>query len=293
MSPDQKIEICKKARYYTRDCLLKVLKNILAKNLTPSETELRDMWLFELRKNTDFFEDGWYSPPPHGVSILIGTDKEVDQSRLNFRSLRPEKNWTRDDVYFNSKNGLVFAYASPIERNTGVIGDFAITLYFGKERTIIKHFMTSNQIIKKVFDFVELGKTFSEIAQYQKEIIREKGLCNEMECVTNPSSADDVGHSIPFIMENMTTQESKTLRSENSEEIKKMISEKRIFVRSLGEQAVQKGMAFTIEPRPQIIDNPKVPMTCFHSICVIYENGKKELITGFGKIFDIAGMKYM
>ncbi|MFA6393535.1 MAG: hypothetical protein WCW25_01530 [Patescibacteria group bacterium] len=293
MVRDQKIEICKKTRAYAQECLVKVMKKVLAKDLTPSEIEIRDMWLSELRKNNAILPDGWYSPPPNGIGVLIGTDNDREASRLNYKSMRPEEIWPRDDVRLNTKNGIIYAYASPVDRETGIIGDFGVTLYFGKKKEIINHLVLCYGIVRQVFEYVESGMTFSQIAEYMKVLIGSLGLNNEIEARTSPAPADDVGHTIPFIMENITEEETVTLASGNQNKINKMISEKRIFVRAGEEQIVKKGMAFTIEPRPKVIGNPKIPMVSLHSICAFRENGKKELLTNFNQLFDLAGMSYM
>lgn len=293
MTPDQKIKICKKTRKYAQESLLKVLQTVLKNNLESSETELRDMWLSEIKKNNAMLEDGWYSPPPHGIGILIGTDEDGEQSRLNHKSLRPEKMWPQKDIHLNTENSIIYAYASPVDKTTGIIGDFGTTLYFGKNQEIIDHLNLCYQIVNQVFDYVEPGLTFSSIAKHLKELLDSHGLNNEIECKTDPSPADDVGHTIPFIEEDLTEKESKILKSESHDEVKQMISEKRIFVRASEEKTVKTSMAFTIEPRIKVINNPKIPMVSFHTICAIDESGKKELITGFDKIFDLVGMGYM
>jgi len=293
MTPNQKIEICKRTREYAQKSLLKVLQEILDNNLKPSEAEIRDMWIFELRKNNAIFKDGWYSPPPHGIGILIGTDEDGERSRLNYKSLRSKEIWPQEDVQLNTENGIIYAYASPTDKETGIIGDFGITVYFGNKKEIIDHIALCYQIVQQVFAYVEPGLTFAEIAKYMKGLITSHELNNEIECKTSPSPADDVGHTIPFIMDDMTEQESEILKRESHDEIKKMISEKRIFVRSSEDQIVKNGMAFTIEPRPRAVNNPKIPMVSFHSICAIHEKGEKELITNFDKIFDLVRMKYI
>jgi len=293
MNKDQKIEICKRTREYAQKSLFEVIQKIINNNLTLSEEEVRDMWIFELRKNNDIFKDGWYSPPPNGIGILIGTDNDEEDSRLNYKSLRPEEVWPRNDIKLNTENGIIYAYASPVDKKTGIIGDFGITLYFGKKKEIVDHLVLCYKIVQEVFEYTKSGLTFSQIAKFMKQLISSYGLNNEIEAKTSPSPADDVGHTIPFIMEDMTQEESEILNRESHDEIKKMISGKRIFVRASEEQIAKNSMAFTIEPRPRVVNNPKIPMVSFHSICAIHENGVKELITNFDKLFNLVGMQYM
>jgi len=69
----------------------------------------------------------------------MGPDNEGVTSRLNFGNLRRESVWPRADIRLNVKNGIIFAYASPFDKKTGIIGDFQTTLYFGKKQEIIDH----------------------------------------------------------------------------------------------------------------------------------------------------------
>lgn len=293
MNQDQKIEICKKTREYAQETLVKVIKEILGSDLKLSEAEIRDKWLFELRKNDALLEDGWYSPPPNGIGVLIGTDEGEEARRLNYKSMRPEEIWPRNDIYLNAENGIIYAYASPVDKRSGIIGDFGMTLYFGNKKEIIDHLILCYKIVHEIFNYAEPGLSFSQIAEYAKNLIKSRGLNNEILAITSPSPADDVGHTIPFITEEMTREEAQILKRKSQDEIKKMVSEKRIFVRASENQILKKGMAFTIEPRMKAVNNPKIPMVSFHSICAISENGEKELLTNFDKLFKLAGMKYM
>ena len=182
MNPNQKIEICRRTREYAQKSLFKVLQKILQNNLVLSEAEIRDRWIFELQKNDAIFKDGWYSPPPHGIGVLIGTDEDGEKNRLNFKSLRSKEIWPRKDIRLNTENGIIFAYASPVDKETGIIGDFGITLYFGKNKEIIDHLTLCYKIVQQVFDYVKPGLTFSEIAKHMKSLITSHGLNNEIEC---------------------------------------------------------------------------------------------------------------
>lgn len=120
--------------------------------------------------------------------------------------------------------------------------------------------------------------------------MRDAGFSNEIVCVTNPSPADDFGHTIPYIMEEMTPAESAILQGGDYNTIKNMISKKRIFGRESEKLTIRNGMAFTIEPRPRPLHDPTVPMVYFHTICTISENGEKELLTNFDELFQISDM---
>jgi hypothetical protein len=294
MTPNQKIEICKQTRSRAQKALFEVLEAILKLRLAPSEIEIRDLWLAQLQKNSAIFEDGWYSPPPHGIGLLMGSDNAGSQDHFNFASLRPESSWPRKDIRLDTENGLLFAYASPFDKKTGIIGDFQTTLYFGKKPEIINHLILCRKIAGQIFDYVKPGLTFSQISARLGEIISAHGLSNNIAYAKDMSAANDVvGHSIPFVAENMTEPESATLTGGDYDQIKQMISQKRQFVRNSNNQVVTAGMAFTIEPRPRVADNPSIPMVSFHCICAIHEDGTKELLTNFEELFRLCGMDYM
>lgn len=294
MMPDQKIEICRQTRKLASKALFDVLEPILKGNLAPSETEIRDLWLAKLRENSAIFGEGWYSPPPHGIGLLFGPDNGGGQNHFNFTNLRLESSWPREDLRLDAENGLLFAYASPFDKKTGIIGDFQTTLYFGDKPEIIDHLILCREAMRQIFDYVKPGLTFSQVAARMTEIIAAHGLNNKIEYIADLSPADDVvGHTIPFVMENMTNPESATLVDGNYNPIKEIISKKRQFVRNSNDLVITKGMAFTIEPRPRVADNPDIPMVSFHSICAIHENGAKELLTNFEELFALCGMKYM
>ena len=67
--PQQKLEHCKLVREIASKALHDALSDSLSQHL--SETQLRDRWLENMRKNEIVFPCGWYSPPPHGIGVLF------------------------------------------------------------------------------------------------------------------------------------------------------------------------------------------------------------------------------
>lgn len=293
MTPNHNIEVCKRTRKLAIRSFQKVLHHILSSDISFSEVEIREMWLSELRKYTTLSYDGWYVPPPHGVAVLIGSDDDSERSRLDYKTLRPKEIWPQENIRLEKKKGILFVYASPFDNETGIIGDMGVTLYLGKKQEIRDHLLLCFFVVKKIFDFIEVGKTFSEVAIYTKNLLLSYSLNNEIECRTTPSFANNIGHTIPFVFEEMTIAEREILKKSNPIEIREMISRKRIFIDSSSDIVIKSGMAFTIEPRPKMIHNSKMPMVLFHAICLLYENGKKELLTNFDDLFQVAGMEYM
>jgi hypothetical protein len=289
---EERIDICKSTRLMAINTLKSVLQTVLQDDERVSESSFRDRWLDELRKSKEIFQDGWYNPPPYGIAVLFGKDSEGDRCRLNYGSLRPEEKWPSDNVYLD-KNGLIYAYASPVNRETCIFGDVGVTIYLGKDDKIKKHLRDCLDINKELFEGIEDGMSFSDVAQSLKSLLRDRGMNNEIVCLTSPSSADDVGHTVPGIADRWSPVERKAIESGDDVQIRELISKKRIFVRVNENHLVKPGVAFTIEPRPRVIDDPQIPMASYHSIFFEHEDGEKELFTGFEDIFKVTGMEYM
>lgn len=286
-----KLEICKQTRRIATESLYEVLKRFLAKK-TFSEIDLRDTWLLHMRKRNSIFPDGWYVPPPHGVAVLFAPDDKFQ--RVCPSSLRLEEFWSRDDILLDKNRGLVLVYASPVNRKSGIIGDFGLTLYFGKRLEIIEHLKKSFQIVQEIFAYIEVGMKFSDVARFAHRQMNKKGLYSDLLSPTDPAGTN-IGHTIPAVFEGWNDREEEIIKSPDSpwDDVKKVISKKRIFVNEIESFVIRPGMAFTIEPRPKVVNNPNIPMVWFHTIVLIDGEGKKELVTGFDELFKLTGTDYM
>lgn len=292
MNKIDKLQICKQTRKIASDTLAKVLKQVLENDKEVSETQFRDLWLEELRKHSEIFPDGWYEPPPNGMVVLFAS--KDNPKRADFISLRPEEYWPKKDIFLDKKEGDAYFFASPTNRQVGLAGDFSINIYFGKDPVIKSHLESSVKLDKQIFEFIKIGMTFSEVFQYADDSIKKLGLRNNIVSITDPGGLN-IGHTIPFSYEDLSDNELKILKKaqQNWDGFKTMISKKRRFVSKREDLKVSPGMAFTIEPALKVISNEEIPMTMFHQIALIYENGEKELISGFDEIFKIAGMDYL
>ncbi len=289
---DKKLEVCRYTRFVTSEALLTTLQQVLQEYTRPSETILRDTWRSALQAYKTLSSDGWYMPPPHGISVLFGTTDE--KSRVNYISLRPESMWPKKNIYLEKDTDFAYLYASPVDKQTGIIGDFGMSLYFGKDSIIQKHLQHCLQINKEIAEFIQVGMPFSEVYTFALATIKHNKLFNHVTSTTDPAG-QDIGHTIPASYEDWTDEETKLLESgqEQWEEIKNMISQKRKFISLEEKLTFQKGMAVTIEPRLTDKNNPDISMASFHTILLIHKNGVKELLTNFDPIFKIAGMDYM
>src|SRR6266702_1882195 len=154
-----KLEICKQIRKIAADSLSIVLKKLLASDKPISEVTLRNAWLAEMRKNQNIFPEGWYEPPPYGMIILYADDKDVE--RFNYTSARVKEMWPRDDIFLNKKTGIIYCYASPVDKRTGILGDFGVTLYFGNKSDIKKLLKMCLTLDQEIFQSAQIGMKIS------------------------------------------------------------------------------------------------------------------------------------
>lgn len=291
-SGENKLGACRSTRRSAAQSFHAALSKLLTTARPISEALLQDQWLLELRKNPELFPDGWYIPPPHGIGVLFGT--EDDYQRMNYKSLRPEEMHPKNDVLLDRKKGIIYVYASPVDKKTGMIGDWGMTIYFGKNPEIIKHLQQCLDLNRQVLNYAQIGMTFAEITRYANKLFTNQGLSNEVTSNTDKTSTGvNIGHTVPASYEEWSDDEKEVLKGDDWEKILTMISKKRKFLNQEEPLQVQLGMAFTIEQRLTRSDNPMIPMSSFHSIALFHSDGKKELLTDFADIFKLTGMNYM
>ena len=133
-------EVCERTREVASVACLFALREVWEKDF--SEEEFINLWLEKLRRNENLFPSGWYTSlppkgPPYGTAALFGDDDNPD--RLNYGSLRPQENHPQNNIYFDPETGIAYIYASPVDRTTGIIGDWGMTFYAGNNPEIIAH----------------------------------------------------------------------------------------------------------------------------------------------------------
>ena len=286
------LEACKKTRKVAIDALYKTLKFTLESKELVSEALFRDKWLENLRKSKNIYSDGWYIPPPSGMAVLFGPP--IKGGRTYYEHLRVEKMWPRDDIYLTKENSIIYVYCSPVDKNTGVIGDIGLSIYLGKNPKVKNHLKKCLELNKKISDFIEVGKTVSEVNKYAFKVMEEMGLSNDVVAIHDPSGSN-IGHSVPIPNKLWAKNEKETLISKKIKwEIKKdIISKKRIYFNAIEQTKFSKNTAMTIEPRLTSTKEKDIPLTSFHTILLIDKNGKKEFLLSYDKIFKLAGMDYL
>lgn len=288
------LKICKQTREIAAQTLYTALKKLLESEKPISELMLRDEWLKELRKHDNIFPDGWYMPPPHGIAVLFSN--ENDFTRINHKSLRPQEKWSRENIYLNRQNGILYLFAGPVDRRSGIIGDFQITLYLGNNVEIKELLKTCFLMDKQIFEYANVGMKLSQIATYANTLMKQKGMITEIISKTDITGINNIGHTIPVPVNEWTSDEQAEFikGSVNWQKIKEIINHKRIFTNTNENYILKPGGALTIEPRPKYIKKRHLPSSIsFHTIALFKENGEKELLTDFDELFRLVGMNYM
>ncbi|MCI8961765.1 MAG: hypothetical protein HFJ18_02445 [Clostridia bacterium] len=213
-----------------------------------SEKEFKDIWQNNLNKETDIIADGWYNPPPKGMSILFG-------DRASFDSLRNRHNWASDTI-INWNSDLLYAYCSPIDKLSGIIGDIAITLYFGNNIDIINHIKNCHDAVLEIFNKLNTIESSKSLFELSQQVFLKHKLKN---CIISKTDNTplDLGHTFPRL--NNLTVKNKLTEDQNQE-----ISRARKFINENTDWNFTEGMQFTIEPQLISIENHDLPQISQH-----------------------------
>lgn len=243
-----------------------------------SEKDLAAAWLSKLRETGLFYEEGWYAPPPDGVIALFGKARDGFK-RINEPSFRPEHVWPRPDL-FHEPGDMIAAYASPVHKETSLIGDFGLTLYTGTDPEILTHCETVLNACLHIAGYAQVGMTLSEICNYGLAYGQSLGLRSIIVSQTDITGAENIGHTIPLSFAGDLTRDA-VHSTETFEDLRNALSKGRVFVSTIETQRVEPDMAFTIEPR---FSTDRMPQTWFH-LTVIFERGQKRVCHGFEPVF--------
>jgi len=275
----QRFRLIEGMREFASDTLF---RTFLSTRYEVSELRFAETWLERLRQNDTLFAEGWYQPPPSGVVVLFGEAPLFE--RFQFSSLRAQEHWPKETNYLDHES-LIYAYYSPVNIESGLIGDMAITLYRGANVEVQEHIVAALQITAEVVEYAEVGMPLAALYTYGIERIRMAGLVNRTESVT-ATHGFDIGHTIPWSYGTQSDQEEEVLRSSDKKKIWEMISSKRRFLDSTNELVIGANMAFTVEPK---VASKSLPTVSFH-VVVAFVNGEKRVISGYRSLFDHFGM---
>lgn len=293
ISYEEKLTILKEKRSFSAHALATALKQLLNKNEPFSEVMLRNAWRSALLKDEELSKDGWYFPPPHGMGILFGRDEDGAKNRISYKSLRIPEKWPSEGIFLDREKGMIVAYASPVDLRTGIIADFGITLYFGKDERMCDYLKQCYSVNKEIFDGVKVGLRLKDVHALADNAIRNRSFQSEHLSVTDRRAPTNTGHTIPASFESWTESELRVIHSNDWEAAKTIISAKREFVNQVEERIISPGFAFTIEPRPYHANDPSLPQAFFHTVCLIHEDSGKEAVCNSNQLFECVGMDYM
>ena len=225
-----------------------------------TEAQFRDAWANALAAYPRMSQNGWYDPPPRGFAVLAGTDTEP--ARVTFDSLRWPHNWPSGRS-IHWKNGLLYAYSSPVCLDTGLAGDFGLTLYFGERSDVREHFLATHQAAWEVIHSIVPGMSSRELYMRSETVFRAYGLANAIESRTDVT-AHDLGHTLPRYRFSSPLY-SVTLPPE----IRQHLSETRQFINQVGDWELTGDMQITIEPQLRSLVNDRLPQVSFHYVIAV------------------------
>jgi len=217
-----------------------------------TEREFSEMWLARMRE-TGQLTDGWYDPPPRGVAVLSGL------SRISFDSLRPDVNWP-GQATIDWDNGCLYAYCSPVSKETFALGDFAITLYFGSDERMRAHFSRTYQAVRDVLNAALSERSSRALFQQSIAIFARYNLRN---CAAGviASTPPNLGHTLPSAG-GIRAGASQLLPPQTMSEVRRA----RRFVSSEDDWDCSNFGQYTVEPQLVNISDETLPQVSYHYI---------------------------
>lgn len=236
-----------------------------------------------LLDSPDIYEEGWYVPPPAG--IISNFAKEQDNfDRARQPSFRPEFMWPREDIFYEESD-IVLLYASPVQRNTGLIGDFGMSLYRGGNKEIHDHLDHVMRVTTHIARQARSGMMFQELYALAMEVIAAQGFHNSIASSTD-AAGTNIGHTIPLSYGSDPTHAA-VQKAGSFDDIREALRTGRKFISAREEQRIEDTMAFTVEPR---LSTDKVPDCWFH-LTVIFDRGEPRIVHGFEPVFQVFGLQ--
>ena len=279
-SLEERVTLVKRTRASAATALVKVLESGVQ---GASEKEICDSWLRNMERDSRISNEGWYQPPPGGLNVLIG-QPGTSYERLNYESLRREDVWSREDIWLRD-DSLVYVYASPFDRASGMIGDIGLTLYRGHEKAIWDHLAVCLDVTARVAHYAEVGMELRELFHYAVKEIAKANLRNETS--STGTGVSNIGHTVPWSYEAYPPDVKQVLASGPEAEVGHAISVRRVSINDSASLKIGPNMAFTIEPQ---VASSQGPLCSYHLI-VCFSGGERTVISNFEPIFNAFGMR--
>lgn len=278
----ERIQICQDVRKFTAE----QMANIFRQYNEPSEIDFTNSLEQAISKNSNLYATGWYDPPPGGWAALFA--QAAKPQRLAYGNLRKPEFWPKPNYKFG-QDCLGMVYGSPVHRNTATIGDFGLTVYNGTNKDIQEHLAKSLSVIEQTADFAEIGMEFRELHSYGQKLQQSNSLSSSKTVTVTDPVGTNIGHTIPFSYEEASKQEEKIIASGNINQVKTLISQKRVHINKAEKFTVKENIAFTVEMSLEHKKRPELPNAYFHLI-VTFRSGKKTISANFKDIFEILEM---
>jgi Metallopeptidase family M24 len=276
----RRLDVLRRTRRSAARALLEAIVETSSKF---TELSLHSKWIERLARSPELVPYGWYAPPPHGYSVLVAQPPTFD--RINFASLRDVGRWPRADVRFDSES-LLFVYGSPIDRATGIIGDFQMTLYRGGNTDLQSYIAACLSTTVAVAEQVRMGMSFGELYLTAMEIIERAGLVNDTRSTTDVSGAANIGHTVPWFDGRDNSVLREAIAANDQEQVAAEVSSARRFLTAAEATVIDRDAAITIEPQ---LRTGSLPKASFH-IIVAMVGGEPHYVTAFRPLLEYFGM---
>lgn len=214
-----------------------------------TELMFRDKWMKNMSECDDVFVDGWYSPPPMGVAVL-------SDNRVNFDSLRNPEYWSGNNEI--NWDGVLYAYASPVDRVSGYIGDISVTLYFGKNKKINEHIKNCHEATMALFECMSECSTAGDLFWLSQRMFEKYHLKSTVISRTDEMPIN-LGHTFPSLA-------GANEKGQLSDEDRLNISLSRRFLNGEAEWGFDDSLQFTVEPQLISLDDPDMPKITQHYV---------------------------
>lgn len=225
-----------------------------------TELALRDAWLEEIHSASALTTNGWYDPPETGAVILSCSSDDVRRS--HFKSFR-DPSFFSSDAYIDWSDGILIAYASNVDRASGVPADFATTVYFGEDARVRQYLRKCFAACRVTLDGLQhdwsAGRTYDHI----ETAMREHGL--DGKTWSNTDNGYNYGHTLPSLIRIHPRGDidlGRELASEHATEMR----QSRKFVSANADWALADGEQFTIEPQCVSPEDASMPKAMIHYV---------------------------
>ena len=252
-------------RAHVASALSHVVKSLFGRSEI-SELKLRDAWLEEIEQVHSLTTNGWYDPPVTGAVILSCTPE--DTRRSHFKSFRDPASFSREE-YIDWSNGIIIAYASNVDRSTGIPADFATTAYFGNDFTTRQHLRTCFSACRQALAGVEVNWNAGQLYNYVHQTMLGNGLDGKTWSTTDNDY--NYGHSLPRLIFKSAIGEQNISRELAFETAAEMRNARR-FVSQTATWLIAGDEQFTIEPQCVAVADRSLPKTMIHYVATVKDS---------------------